>query len=253
MPEPGVCPDEQLGWPAPRRRPRNVGYSLPSASLTMTVSNTPPGRASTVMRSSGVETGRPPEVGEVVGVRHAFEDELRGASKTRAKRQFGCACSVIRPALSSRLARRRPSAPVAGRRPTSPTPRPVALLVARSARCRAVASSLSKRSSQMRRCSPIQSKGTVERADLQVARSELGIPTPRDQATTFEHLEVLGDTRERHGSAPRARSPSCRPSAGRPTMARRVGSASGRTPHRADPRSWSWRELTKELVNCQVK
>src|ERR1700761_7077866 len=30
-----------------------VGYSLPSASLTMTVSNTPPGRGSTRMRSTG--------------------------------------------------------------------------------------------------------------------------------------------------------------------------------------------------------
>ena len=46
-----------------------ITYSLPSASFTMTVSNTPPGRASTTMRSSGVRTPSGPRSGSDVPAR----------------------------------------------------------------------------------------------------------------------------------------------------------------------------------------
>ena len=61
-----------------------VGYSLPSASLTITVSNTPPGRASTVMRSRGALTPAGPQ------------------------KWARCSGSVMHANTSSRVARRRP-------------------------------------------------------------------------------------------------------------------------------------------------
>ncbi len=60
-----------------------VGYRLPSASLTITVSNTPPGRGSTLMVSSGVVTPAGPQkwVRCSGSIMHRKTSSL-GASKT---------------------------------------------------------------------------------------------------------------------------------------------------------------------------
>ena len=144
-----------------------VGYSLPSASLTITVSNTPPGRASTVMRSRGVrDPGRAPEVGEMLGIGHAREDQLARRVEDPAEVQLAV--------FSHRCP---PSAAVSGCRSANST------------------SSLSKRSSHKRRFVGDPVQRAIERAGFQVAGAELGVAPPRDQAAALQHLEVLGDPR----------------------------------------------------------
>jgi hypothetical protein len=41
-------------------------------------------------------------------------------------------------------------------------------------------------------------EGLVEPGELEMARPELGVTGSRDQAAAFEHLQVLGDTGQRH-------------------------------------------------------
>ena len=161
-----------------------VAYSLPSASLTMRVSNTPPGRASTVMcvPRRGDPDGAP-EVGEVVGVGHAAEHELARRVEDPAQTQLAGAALPV------------PSVPVRPQPPAGP------LRAGSGAPWRSAsnASSLSKRSFQSRRFVVIHSERAVERPGLQVAGPELRVAPPRDQAAALQHLEVPGDRRQRHG------------------------------------------------------
>ena len=64
-----------------------VGYSLPSASFTMSVSNAPPGRASTLTWARGAVTPAGPQKwARWSGSVMQRNTSSRGASKTRRKR-----------------------------------------------------------------------------------------------------------------------------------------------------------------------
>src|SRR5580704_9971273 len=225
-----------------------VGYSLPSASLTITVLNTPPGRASTSMRSRGADTpAGPQKCARWSGSIMQRNTSSRGAANTRLKRSWlggppvlrpspltlpsrGLVWTLVSPSGTPRLRRRRalqvgeqrvelvealaPEAPVGG--------------------------------------DPVER--AVERLGLEVARPELGVASPRDQAAALEDLEVLGDPRQRHGEgggqvADRRVAPRQAAEDGAPGRVRQGGEGriepvvrgGGHPPY-----------LTKELVSCQV-
>src|SRR3954449_4272673 len=130
----------------------------------MTVAKAPPGRASTVIRSSGalVPIG-PQKWVRCSGSTMQLKTSCRGASKTRVTCSTFSGMGVsVRGGLQGAevvvelVEALGPEAPVG--------------------------------------LDPVHSG--VQRRPFQVAGAELGLPAPADQARPFEHLQVLGDPRQ---------------------------------------------------------
>src|SRR3954466_11539159 len=130
----------------------------------MTVAKAPPGRASTVIWSSGalVPIG-PQKWVRCSGSTMQLKTKCRGASKTRVTcRTFSGMGDSVRGGLQGAevvvelVEALGPEAPVC--------------------------------------LDPVHSG--VQRRPLQVAGAELGLPAPADQTRPFEHLQVLGDPRQ---------------------------------------------------------
>ncbi len=227
-----------------------VGYSLPSASLTITVSNTPPARASTVMRSRGADTPAGPQkcVRWSASIMQR-KTSSRGASKTRLKRSWlgapsSTPCSPMPPCRS----------PTFGSFPFPPLVLQC-LALGRCCRSASSASSLSKRSPQRRRCVAIQSSAPSSASGSRWqgrnwASCHREIRPLR--SSTLRCLEIPGsDMSKGAASSPTVASPRAR----RLRMARRVGSASAvkAASSRSSVVVVTVLHLTSELVSCQVK
>src|SRR5215469_10841221 len=141
----------------------------------MTVSKTPPGRASTVIWSSGALTPAGPQKwARCLGSVMQRKTSSLGASKTRVKTSSPTSgrCSLI--GLPLLIAGGRaldlPQVLVELVEPLGPGP---AVLL-----------------------DPARDR--VEPRPLQVAGPELGVPAARDETAALEHLQVLGDGRQGH-------------------------------------------------------
>src|SRR4051794_14588434 len=130
----------------------------------MTVVKTPPGRASTVIWSSGALTPVGPQKWvRCSGAIRQLKTSSRGASKTRVMcRTCSVMCLSVRgcpqgaEVVVELVEALGPQAPV--------------------------------------RLDPVH--GGIEGLPLQMAGAELRLPASRDQPRAFEHLQVLGDARE---------------------------------------------------------
>src|SRR3954464_3537366 len=130
----------------------------------MTVVKAPPGRASTVIWSSGALTPVGPQKWvRCSGSIRQLKTSSRGASKTRVTCRT---CSVM--CLSVR---------------GCPQAAEVVVELVEALRPQAPV-----------RLDPVH--GGMEALPLQMAGAELRLPTPGDQSRAFEHLQVLGDARQ---------------------------------------------------------
>src|SRR5512133_3704117 len=134
----------------------------------MTVVKAPPGRASTVIWSIGALTPMGPQKWvRCSGSTMQLKTNCRGASKTRVKRRT---CSVMGGSVRGGL--QGPEVVVELVEALGPEA-PIGL-------------------------DPVHSG--VQRLPLQVAGTELRLPTSRDQSRAFEHLQVLADPRQAQGA-----------------------------------------------------
>src|SRR3954454_2171215 len=133
----------------------------------MTVWKAPPGRASTVIWSSGALTPIGPQKWvRCSGSTMQLKTSCRGASKTRVKRRT---CSVMGVSVRGGLQ----GAEVLVELVEALGPQPPI------------------------RLDPVHSG--VQGVPFQVAGTELRLPTSGDQSRAFEHLQVLGDPRQAQG------------------------------------------------------
>src|SRR5260370_37771887 len=174
MPEPGSLHTILSGSTISAYSARIV-YRLPSASLTMTASNTPPGRGSTLMVASGVLIPAGPQ------------KWVRCSGSIMQRNTSSLGASNARVEMSS---------------PASGVMSFIGLSYPFLRRCSLdVAHVLVELVEPLLPDPPVlldPADGRVQHRTLQVAGPELGATGPGDEPALLEHLQVLGDARKGH-------------------------------------------------------